>query len=231
MWVRPTGVVGVAGVFLAAVLLLTACFPSPQAVAPTPPPPPPTSTPIPTPTPTPTVAPTPTPTPTPTPMPTPTPTPTFTPTAVPSPPPLPVNAATPTGSNPTNSAGTWGDLYDSLTPEEQACVRTEVGEERLDEILEQPLSLAALEGESAVVLGCLSGDSAQEAILAGLEAELGGLTEPQRQCLQDLLATFNPNDLAQALGPTPTPEQSLLLLSFGLGVAGCVPEAVGEGGP
>ena len=106
-----------------------------------------------------------------------------------------------------------------------------MGEERLDEILEQPLYLAGLEGESAVVLGCLSGDSAQEAILAGLEAELGSLTDPQRHCLQDLLATFNPNDLAQALGPTPTPEQSLLLLSFGLGVAGCVPDAVGEGGP
>ena len=127
---------------------------------------------------------------------------------------------------------TWGDVFSSFSEDEQSCIRDEMGEERLNQILEQPFALDGLEGEPIAVLGCISDDAAREILLANMAAQFGGLNEEQELCLQELLGNFSPVELAQAMGGSePTPEAALMMLSFGLGMVACVPELAQEGGP
>ena len=127
---------------------------------------------------------------------------------------------------------TWGDVFSTFTEEEQSCIRNELGEERLNQILEHPIAQAGLESEPITVLSCISDDAAREILLATMAAQFGGLNDEQEVCLQELLGNFSPVDLAQAMeAPEPTPEAALMMLSFGLGMVACVPELAQEGGP
>ena len=127
---------------------------------------------------------------------------------------------------------TWGDVYETLSEGEKSCIRAEMGEERLNQILEQPFAVEGLEGEPITVLSCISDDAAREILLANMAAQFGGLNDEQEVCLQELLGNFSPVELAQALGSSePTPEAAMMMLSFGLGMVACVPELAQEGGP
>lgn len=124
---------------------------------------------------------------------------------------------------------TWGDVYDTFSEEEQECIRAEMGDERLEQILEKSFSLEGLEGEPTPVLNCISDEAARDILLADMTNQFAGLTPEQETCLRALLGNFSPVDLAQAMGPEATPEQGLLMLSFGLGMATCIPE-LAQGG-
>ncbi len=129
-------------------------------------------------------------------------------------------------------ASTWNDLYESFSEEEQSCIRNELGDDRLEAILASPFVLEGLEDEPVAVLNCISDEKAREILFANMAAQFGGLTEEQQTCLRQLLGNFSPADLAKIMGGSePTPEQALMMLSFGLGMVACVPELAQEGGP
>ncbi len=128
---------------------------------------------------------------------------------------------------------TWGDVYDALSEEEQTCIMGTMGEERLDQMTGRPFSLQDLGPESVPLLDCVSDDTARELFLADMAAQSGGLTEEQEGCLRTLLGNFSPSELAAASSGEPTPEGAMLMLSFGLGLVGCLPELAAQppGGP
>ena len=126
---------------------------------------------------------------------------------------------------------TWGDVYNSLSEEERACILNKTGEERLDQLLERPFGLAGMEQESVALLDCVSDDAARELFLADMAVQMGGLSQEQEDCLRTLLGSFSPSELAAASTGEPTPESAMLMLSFGLALVGCLPELAQEGGP
>ena len=145
---------------LLAVALLSACDDGPTA---TPEPTPATSTPTPT-----SVPPTPAPTPTPTPAPTPAPT----------PPPTPTPTLERVGAPAIRDFGIdtdtlWGQLFDRFTTSEQSCIRTELGDELLESLLERR---AMLEGDTqqweASIFGCLAPETASGLFLSALVARM-----------------------------------------------------------
>ena len=129
---------------------------------------------------------------------------------------------------------TWSDVFNTFSEEEQSCIRGEMGDERLDSILDQPFALEGLEEEPVAVLDCISDEVAREILLADFAAQNGGLTGEQELCLRGLLGNISPVELAKAMSPDsqsePTQEQALLMLSFGFGMVTCIPE-FGSGGP
>ena len=156
---------------LLAVALLSACDDGPTET-PTPEPTPATSTPTPT-----SVPPTPTPAPTPTPTPAPTPPPTPTPT--------PERVGAPAIRDFGIDTDTlWGQLFDRFTTYEQSCIRTELGDELLESVLERR---AMPEGDTeqweASIFGCLAPETASGLFLSALVARMEGLTEEAEGCL------------------------------------------------
>lgn len=100
------------------------------------------------------------------PTPTPTPLPTPTPTATPTPEPTPV---------PMTQAPLGADIMPLLPPEEVECIRTALGEDFYNVLLQTPFTPDMLTPEAAAtspVTGCLSEES--QAIFA--EAVMGGAT-------------------------------------------------------
>lgn len=126
---------------------------------------------------------------------------------------------------------TWGDVYGSLPEEEQSCIMDKIGAERLGRMQDRPFGLEGLEQDSVILLDCVSDDTARELFLADTAAQMGGLTREQEGCLRTLLGGFSPAELAAASTGEPTPEGALLMLSFGLGLVGCIPELAQGGGP
>ena len=119
---------------------------------------------------------------------------------------------------------TWGDVYDSLSADEQSCTLEQMGDERINEMWDLPFALEGLEQESVTLLDCVSDDTARELFLADTAAKMGGLTPEQEGCLRTLLSGFSPSELAAASTGEPTQEGAMLMLSFGLGMVGCLPE-------
>ena len=226
---------------LLAVALLSACDDGPTET-PTPEPTPATSTPTPTsvpptptraPTPTPTPAPTPTPTPAPTPPPTPAPTPT--PTPAPTPTPTPERVGAPAIRDFGIDTDTlWGQLFDRFTTSEQSCIRTELGDELLESMLERR---AMSEGDTqqweASIFGCLAPETAAGLFLSALVAQMEGLTEEAEGCLRELLADADVADIVAGTLPDASPAAATAALKFTVGFLGCVPEQMlpGDAGP
>ena len=127
---------------------------------------------------------------------------------------------------------TWGEVFSNFSEEEQACVRNELGEERLDRMLGQPFSAEGLDGTPATIIDCLSEDTGRWMLVAVLSAQFGGLSEAQEICLYELVGNFSLSDLVKGMAPEPDPEYGLMMMSFGLGLIGCIPElAQSMGGP
>ncbi len=123
---------------------------------------------------------------------------------------------------------TWGDIYTSFSEEEQSCIRDGLGDERLESIMPRPFGLEGLEEESPALLHCVSDETAREIFLADTAAQMGGLTGEQAGCLRTLLGNFSPSDLAAASTGEPTPENAMMMLSFGLGLVACLPELAAQ---
>ena len=123
---------------------------------------------------------------------------------------------------------TWGDVYESLSADEQSCALEQMGEERINEMWDLPFALKGLEEESVTLLDCVSDDTARDLFLADTAAQMGGLTQEQEGCLRTLLSGFSPSELAAASAGEPTPEGAMLMLSFGLGLVGCLPELAAQ---
>ena len=210
---------------LLAVALLSACDDGPTET-PTPEPTPATSTPTPTSVPpTPTPAPTPTPTPAPTPPPTPPPTPTPTPERVGAPAIRDFGIDTDT---------LWGQLFDRFSTSEQSCIRTELGDELLESVLERR---AMPEGDTqqweASIFGCLAPETASGLFLSALVARMEGLTEEAEGCLRELLADADVADIVDGTLPDASPAAATAALKFTVGLLSCVPEQIlsGDAGP
>ncbi len=146
----------------------------------------PTSTPEPTATATP--APTPTPEPTSTPEPTATPVPTPTPTVAPT----PTSAPEPTEpSDSTEGPGMGEDIPGSailemFTEQEIACIRSELGDDLFQAIMEQPVSASGPDFEFP--FHCLSQEAAIGLSISLLSMQVGGLTHESEECLQGFYA-------------------------------------------
>ena len=126
---------------------------------------------------------------------------------------------------------TWGDVFESLSDEERSCIRSLSGEDRLAQMLERPFALGGLGQESVALLQCVSDDSARELFLADMETQMGGLSAEEESCLRKLLGTFSPSELVAASTGEPSPDNTMLMLHFGLGLVTCLPQLAQEGGP
>lgn len=125
---------------------------------------------------------------------------------------------------------TWGEVFSNFSEEEQSCIGAELGDERLEQIMEQPISAAEPNAEPAAVIGCISEETGRWLLLAILSAQFGGLPEAQNLCLWDLLGNFNVSDLVKGMAPEPDPGHGPIMMSFGLGLIGCIPELAGPTG-
>ena len=123
---------------------------------------------------------------------------------------------------------TWGDIYASFSEEEQSCIRDNLGDERLESIKPRLFGLEGLEQESPALLDCVSDETAREIFLADMAAQMGGLTAAQEGCLRTLLGNFSPSELAATSTGEPTPEDAMMMLSFGLGMVACLPELAAQ---
>jgi outer membrane protein assembly factor BamB len=103
-----------------------------------------------------------------------------------------------------------------------------LGDERLESIMPEPFGLEGLEQESPALLDCVSDETAREIFLADTAAQLGGLTGGQDDCLRTLFGNFSPSELAAASSGEPTPENAMMMLSFGLGLVACLPELAAQ---
>ncbi|MDE2843988.1 MAG: PQQ-binding-like beta-propeller repeat protein [Chloroflexota bacterium] len=124
---------------------------------------------------------------------------------------------------------TWGDVFNSFSDEEQECIRNELGDEAVDATLEEPFGLnEELREYGDTLIGCVSQETAQELTLAEMDAQTGGLSAEQEGCLRELLGNYKLADLAKASSPDATPEQAMQMLSYALGLLGCLPELANE---
>ena len=78
-------------------------------------------------------------------------------------------------------------LTDSLTDAEVSCIRTELGDEMFETMLDQPISGAGLSPES-LPFQCVAPETAGSLMLAVLSAQTGGLSDTSQSCLQAFLA-------------------------------------------
>ena len=208
---------------LLAVALLSACDDGPTET-PTPEPTPATSTPTPTSVP-----------PTPAPAPTPTPAPTSTPAPTPPPTPTPERVGAPAIRDFGIDTDTlWGQLFDRFSTSEQSCIRTELGDEVLESVLERR---AMPEGDTqqweASIFGCLAPETASGLFLSALVARMEGLTEEAEGCLRELLADADVADIVAGTLPDASPAAATAALKFTVGLLNCVPEQIlsGDAGP
>ena len=179
---------------------------------------------------------TPTPTsvlPTSTPVPTPTPDPTLTPTPEPTPTPEQVGAPA-IREYDIDTATLWGQLFDRFTTSEQSCIRTELGDELLESVLERR---AMPEGDTqqweASIFGCLAPETASGLFLSALVARMEGLAEEAEGCLRELLADADVADIVAGTLPDASPAAATAALKFTVGLLSCVPEQIlsGDAGP
>ena len=224
-YVRRTAWVGL--LCLLAAAFLSACDDGPTATPTTLP----TETPGPiraTSTPTPTSVP-----PTSTPVPTPTPDPTLTPTPVPTPTPEQVSA--PAIREYDINAGTlWGQLFDTFTTSEQSCIRTELGDDLLESVLERrAMSEGDTEQWEASIFGCLAPETAAGIFLSALVAQMEGLTDEAEGCLRELLADADVAGIIAGTLPDASPATATAAMEFTVGLLSCVPEQMlsGSTGP
>lgn len=119
---------------------------------------------------------------------------------------------------------TWGDVFESLSEEEQSCIRNEVGDEMLGVLSEEPFNLEtppALDIDA--MMGCVSDEVAAEIALAEMSLQVGGLSDEEAVCMRMLMAEIPIQLLIGAEAAEPTPETALLQMSYGLGMLNCLP--------
>ena len=131
---------------------------------------------------------------TPDPTPTPTPSPTATPTATPTPvPPTPTPVPVSIEELEITPDTTVGDIMESLSAGEVACVRNAIGASAFDAI--RGIALASVpSGTADLPFGCLTPENAIGINIAFMSAEAGGLSTETRSCMRNV-AIENPGVL------------------------------------
>ena len=189
----------------------------------------------------PTESPTNTPAPTSTPMPTPvpptaTPEPTTAPTVAPTPEPDAMPAMPAFEFSPDMR---WGNLIDTLSESEQACISSELGDQ-LASVRDAPIFSEAATGPSQVsIVGCLSQETSSALFLASFTAELPPLPQEAEDCLQGLLMDVDIAALVASQTPDAGPAGQAAAMQFGFGLLACLPPEMltdfmggdGPGGP
>ena len=142
-----------------------------------------------------------------------------------------------------SAAIVWADLFDQLSPDEQDCLDSDVDEDLLREIREQPISPDEPQWAPAV-LGCLTPDTAMAlpgAMLFALmvnEVLLGSaggdeIPPDARECIQTLLANTDVGEILATALQDPSagqmPNQSVM--DFAAGMENCAPQPTGMMGP
>ncbi len=140
--------------------------------------------------------------PTPTPTPAARPTPTPTPTATPTPPPTPTATPLPPSITVDIGAGAvWRDVDDELYPSERDCIRSALGDDTYQALLDEP-ALAEGTALTALPLGCLQQANAVIMVVAYLDDRVGGLSPDSENCLRRTFATADFGLLARVSGAT-----------------------------
>ena len=171
--------------------------------------------------------------PTSTPVPTPSPVPTLTPTPVPAPTPEQVGSPVERDLDIDNDT-LWGEMFDAFTISEQSCIRSTLGDELLESVLERrAMSDGDTEQWEASIFGCLAPETAAAVFLAVLVAQMERLTEEAEGCLRELLADADVAGIVAGTLPDSTPATTAAAMEFAAGLLSCVPEQLlrGDVGP
>ena len=127
----------------------------------------------------------------------------------------------------------WGEVFDAFTETERTCIRAELGEERLAEMLDSPVFHEGDAQQSEVaVFGCLGQESATALFSTLLFTQMGleiELTEEGSACIKELLADIDIPTLVATSGPDATPQQAEAAMGFFFGLTTCVPGMMGAG--
>lgn len=160
-----------------------------------------------------------TPDPTPTSPPPTTPAPTTAPTAAPT-------AAPETPATPSLEIGpgtTWGELVGALSPQEQACIGSELGDQVAAVSEMHVLSDAETQPWQLAAFGCLSQETGSEIFLASFAAQFPDLTEEDLSCVRGLLSGADITALMASQSTEPDPAAEAAALQFGFGLLTCLP--------
>ena len=123
---------------------------------------------------------------------------------------------------------TLGDLYDTLSPSEQACVGAEYSVSELEGLRGRPVfDEQDTEGRQAAMLECLDPRKLSGVfysfLVSNAEAQGQGLTADQRSCLRQLVDRSEVLLIAGSY-TEPSSEGQQALMAFSYGILSCVPE-------
>ena len=117
----------------------------------------------------------------------------------------------------------WGNLIDTLSESEQACISSELGDQ-LASVRDTPvLSQAGTEPWQVSTFGCLSQETASALFLASFTAELPPLSQEAEACLQGLLMDVDIAALVASQAPDAGPAGQAAAMQFGFGLLTCLP--------
>ena len=92
----------------------------------------------------------------------------------------------------------WRDLFDTLSDSERSCLRDELGDERLQDVLDLPLiSEGDAEAWMATAYGCLMPERARAVLVSALMAEIAEdegveFSEREQFCLREAVSNIDP---------------------------------------
>lgn len=106
-----------------------------------------------------------------------------------------------------DSGSVWRDLFGTLSDSERSCLREELGQERLREVLDLPLIFEGdAEAWMATVYGCLWPDRSRAVFVAAFMAEIAEdedvqFSESEQACLRESVWAFDPATVIAAMTP------------------------------
>ena len=121
-----------------------------------------------------------------------------------------------------DSDTTWQEVFDALTPSEQACIREELGEQSFDSAIAQPI-LEFLDSDiveldaSLGVLRCVP-DIFVTAISQEMAADPDEMSQDEKSCLRDWIRDIDSATLAAG------EDDDSAAIEAGFGILACVPE-------
>ena len=117
----------------------------------------------------------------------------------------------------------WGNLIDTLSESEQACISSELGDQLASARDTPVFSEAATEASQVSIFGCLSQEAASALFLASFTAELPPLPQEAEDCLQGLLMDVDIAALVASQAPDAGPAGQAAAMQFGFGLLTCLP--------
>lgn len=118
---------------------------------------------------------------------------------------------------------TWGDLFGALSPQEQACISSELGDQAAAVSEMNVLSATETQPWQMAVFDCLSQETASEIFLASFDAQFPDLTEEDLSCVRGLLSGADILALMGSQAAEPDPAAEAAALQFGFGLLTCLP--------